>query len=68
MTHQWARLCLECYRELANKAPTPGSAQGAPESDDPLFCKVCDIWVNGLEQWEDHHHNKKHKKNVKEGV
>ena len=29
-----------------------------------VFCDVCEMWLNGLVQWEDHKIGKKHRKNL----
>ena len=31
--------------------------------DSDVFCKICDMWVNGPQQWSDHKMSKRHKKN-----
>ena len=30
-----------------------------------IHCNVCNMWLNGPSQWEDHKIGKKHKKNLK---
>ena len=30
---------------------------------DPIHCEICELWLNGEMQWEDHQIGKKHKKN-----
>ena len=35
-----------------------------PETQD-IFCEICDVWLNGLTQYEDHKTRKKHKKNLR---
>jgi hypothetical protein len=32
---------------------------------DGIWCKNCEMWLNGSAQWEDHKIGKKHKKNVR---
>ena len=32
--------------------------------DDAVYCVLCDIWLNGPTQWDDHKLGKKHRKNV----
>ena len=29
-----------------------------------VYCEVCEMWLNGPLQWEDHRIGKKHKKNI----
>jgi len=35
------------------------------EKGDAVYCEVCEMWLNGPTQWEDHRIGKKHKKNCK---
>ena len=32
-----------------------------PEAE---YCEICEMWLNGPTQWEDHRIGKKHKKNI----
>jgi hypothetical protein len=34
-------------------------------SSDGIWCNICEMWLNGPEQWEDHVVGKKHKKKVR---
>ncbi len=40
-----------------------GWLQSVGETD-AVWCPVCEIWLNGQTQWEDHKIGKKHRKNV----
>ena len=35
---------------------------GAETEDGAVYCKYCDMWLNGPSQWEDHKFGKKHRK------
>ena len=37
-------------------------ADGAENEDGAVYCKYCDMWLNGPSQWEDHKLGKKHRK------
>ena len=30
-----------------------------------FYCETCEMWLNGLTQWEDHKIGRKHRKNVR---
>ena len=32
---------------------------------DAIYCEICELWLNGATQWENHTIRKKHKKNLK---
>ena len=40
-------------------------ASNASNEDGALFCKHCEMWLNGPTQWRDHIDCKKHRKNVR---
>ena len=41
----------------------PSDKQGSPPIlDDARFCRVCEMWLNGLEQWTQHCKGKNHRK------
>ncbi len=31
------------------------------ESHEAVYCELCELWLNGLTQWEDHEISEKHK-------
>ena len=33
--------------------------------DDAVYCEMCEMWLNGPTQWEDHKIGKEHKKHSK---
>ena len=35
--------------------------------DGPEYCEICEMWLNGPTQMEDHKNGKKHKKNSRKG-
>ena len=40
-------------------------AQPVPSRDDAILFEVCELWLNGHTQWEDHLLGKKHRRNVR---
>ena len=37
----------------------------SPESRGPMHCDICDIWLNGIDQWNQHlNKSRKHRKNM----
>ena len=41
------------------------SDNAGPESGGAKYCDLCEMWLNGPTQWEDHKIGKKHKKNLR---
>ena len=38
-----------------------------PMIGEAVYCDVCEMWLNGHQQWEDHERGKKHQKNLWRG-
>ena len=57
--------------ELQGERPPKGDPPGdpPPEQDkdkfEAVYCDTCEMWLNGITQWEDHKIGKKHRKNLK---
>ena len=65
---------MQASRDAAERHEAAGDAKfGEPlvcepvdtKADDNKYCAVCQMWLNGPTQLEDHHIGKKHKKNTK---
>ena len=46
--------------ELHHLVPTP------PPADAGQLCKICNMWLNGPKQWQDHINCNKHRQGVTE--
>ena len=57
--------------ELQGERPPKGDPPGdpPPEEDkdkfEAIYCKTCDMWLNGITQWKDHKIGRKHRKNLR---
>ena len=58
-----AQLKLSCERAIE-----AGSVERMEEEGQYLWCKDCQMWINGPGQWEDHRGGKKHRKNARKNA
>ena len=53
--------------EVAADADAAVSYATPAEDEMATYCEICQMWLNGPTQWENHKIGKKHTKNVKNG-
>ena len=62
-----AYLNCSCAASLGSSAvPVIMLVDATVNEDGAVYCKHCEMWLNGPTQWEDHKIGKKHKKNVRQ--
>ena len=60
--HAMESNCTAAEHAGATTAPECSHSSPTPEA---MYCEVCEMWLNGPTQWEDHLIGKKHRKNWK---
>ena len=55
-------------RDLCERAIEAGSVERMEEEGQYLWCKDCQMWINGPGQWEVHIGGKKHRKNARKNA
>ena len=62
-----AYLNCSCAASLGSSAvPVIMLVDVTVNEDGAVYCKHCEMWLNGPTQWEDHKISKNHKKNVRQ--
>ena len=56
--------CLGSRSVAESNAPIVDTELPMPWTEPAVYCKFCQMWLNGQAQWADHIPGKKHKKNV----
>eukprot|EP00931_Biecheleriopsis_adriatica_P018218 TRINITY_DN12830_c0_g1_i1.p1 TRINITY_DN12830_c0_g1~~TRINITY_DN12830_c0_g1_i1.p1 ORF type:complete len:1498 (-),score=351.74 TRINITY_DN12830_c0_g1_i1:53-4546(-) len=49
----------------AGRSPAEDAPKAPPEQEGAIYCRHCEMWLNGPTQWADHEIGKKHRKAVR---